>query len=47
MDDDESDDRKGACIVGEVGRGVMSVEGSTDGIAWEIVGESGPICCLS
>ena len=45
--DDESDDRKGAWIVGEVGRGVISVEGSTDGIASEIVGESGPIRCLS
>lgn len=47
MDDDESDERKGACIVGEFGRGVMSLEGNKGGIASEIVGESGPICCLS
>lgn len=47
MDEDESEERKGAFIVGEVGRGVMSVDGRTWGMASEILGESGSMFCLS
>ena len=47
VDDEESEERKGAFIVGDAGRGVMSVEGSTAGMASEILGERGPISCLS
>lgn len=47
VDDEESDDRYGAFSVGEVGRGIVSVEGIIEGMAFVIVGERGAIACLS
>ena len=47
VDEEESEDRNGAFIVGDTGRGVISVEGRIDGIASDILGERGPISCLS
>ena len=47
MEEEEPEERNGAFMVGEVGRGVMSVEGKTAGMASEMLGERGPISCLS
>ena len=47
VEDEESDDRKGACIVGEAGLEVVSVDASNAGIAPARVGESGSSDCRS
>jgi len=47
VEDEESEERNGASMVGEVGRGVMSVESNTAGMASEMLGDKGPISCLS
>lgn len=47
VDEEESEERNGAFIVGDVGLGVMSREGSTAGIASEMLGERGPMSGLS
>lgn len=47
VDEEESEERNGAFIVGDVGLGVMSREGSTAGMASEMLGERGPISGLS
>ena len=47
VEDEESEEWNGALKVGDVGRGVMSGEGMTDGIASDMLGERGPISCLS
>ena len=47
VEEEESEELLGALVVGEVGLGVMSVEGSTAGIASEMLGDSGPITFTS
>ena len=44
MEEDESEERKGAFKVGEVG---LSVDSDTGGMASAILGDRGPISCLS
>ena len=43
VDEEDSEDRRGACIEGDAGRGVMSVEGMSVGTALAMDGESGSI----
>ena len=45
VEDEESDDRKGACMVGEAGLATVSVDGGNAGIAPATVGERGPRVC--
>lgn len=47
VDEEDSEDRRGACIVGDAGRGVMSVEGRVVGTASAMDGESGSTFCCS
>lgn len=47
VDDEESDERKDMFMVGDVGRGVMSVDGMTEGTAPTMVDDSGSISCFS
>jgi len=41
VEDEESEERNGAFMVGDVGRGVMSADGITIGMASAMVGERG------
>ncbi len=47
VEDEESEERNGAFMEGDVGRGVMSVDGNTAGIALAMVDERRSMCCLS
>lgn len=48
VDEEESEERKGALMVGDTARGVISVGGlGNGGIASAILGERGAISCLS
>jgi len=47
VDEEESEERNGAFMVGDVGLGVISRGGSTVGIASEMLGERGPMSGLS
>ena len=47
VDEEESEERKGALMVGDTARGVISVDGlGNGGIASAILGERGAISCL-
>ena len=50
VDEEESEERKGALMVGDTARGVISVDGSIfgmGGIASAMLGDRGAISCLS
>ena len=47
VDEEEPEDGKGALMVGDAGRGVISMEGGIGGIASAMLGERGVISCLS
>lgn len=47
VDEEEFEERKGALMVGDAARGVISVDGGFGGIASAILGERGAISCLS
>lgn len=47
MNEEDSEERKGASMVGDAARGVTSVDSGIGGIASAILGERGAISCLS
>lgn len=47
VEEEESEERKGAFIVGDVDWGAMSIEGRIVGMASEMLGERGPMSGLS
>lgn len=47
VDEEESEERKGALMAGDAARGVAVVDGGIGGIASAILGERGAISCLS
>lgn len=47
MDEEESEERKGAWMMGDAARGVVVVDGGIGGIASAMLGERGAISCLS
>ena len=44
---DESEERNGTWTLGDLGRGVISVDGISSGTASTMVGESGAMACFS
>lgn len=47
VEEDDSEEWRGTCTVGEAGRGVMSVDGKIVGTASAIVGDNGSKPCFS